>query len=204
MKKISIAFLSVSAYCIMQSCNGDKTTDTSTTSTDSSTTTMTDSSGSRMADSSSTSTMTPPAQPLNKDDSEFVTKAASGGMMEVELGKVAQEKAKSQRVKDFGSMMVRDHSQANDELKSIASSKNFTVPSAMLEDHQKHVDELKKKSGDDFDKAYMKMMLDDHKKDVSEFKETSEKATDADIKNFATKTLPVLQKHLDSAKAIHK
>ena len=204
MKKISIAFLSLSVYCMMQACNGDKTTDTSTTSTDSSSTTMTDSSGSRMVDTS-TMTQTQPlnTQSLNKDDSEFVTKAASGGMMEVELGKVAQEKAKSQRVKDFGNMMATDHNKANDDLKSIASSKNFTMPSAMLADHQKHVDELNKKSGEDFDKAYMKMMLDDHKKDVSEFKKISEKATDADIKSFAAKTLPVLEKHLDFAKAIH-
>ncbi|MEP6595222.1 MAG: DUF4142 domain-containing protein [Ginsengibacter sp.] len=205
MKKISIAFLSLTACCLMQACN-DSTTTQETSSSDSSVTTMEDTSGSRMADTSNrmadTSSMRQ-AQPLDKDASDFVNKAASGGMMEVELGKIAQEKAKSQRVKDFGSMMVTDHTQANDELKSIASSKNVTVPSAMMADEQKHVDDLSKKSGDDFDKGYMKMMLDDHKKDVAEFKKTSEKSTDADIKNFAAKTLPVLQKHLDSAKAIH-
>jgi putative membrane protein len=211
MKKLSIAFLSLTTYCLMQSCNSDSSTNTSSTTSDSSTTTTNDTTGAqmndtanRMADTSAgrnTSSMN--AQPLDKDATDFVNKAASGGLMEVELGRVAQEKAKNQRVKDFGSMMVSDHTQANDELKSIASSKNVTVPAAVMPDEQKHIDELNKKTGADFDKAYMNMMLEDHKKDVAEFKKTSEKSTDADIKNFAAKTLPVLQKHLDSAKAIH-
>jgi putative membrane protein len=100
-------------------------------------------------------------------------------------------------------MLVTDHSKANDELKSIASSKSVTVPAAMMPAHQKHVDMLKAKSGADFDKAYMNMMLDDHKKDIADFKKASSNGTDSDIKNFAAKTLPVLQKHLDSAQAIH-
>jgi putative membrane protein len=209
MKKIGTALLTFSALCIMQACNDSSTGTTS--STDSSAVSV-DTAGSRMSDTTNrmmdssnrlgdTSTMN--KAPLDKDATEFVTKAASGGMMEVELGKVAQQKAQNQRVKDFGSMMVTDHTQANDELKSIVSSKNGSVPSAMMPEHQKHVDELNNKTGAAFDKSYMKMMLEDHKKDVAEFKKTSEKSTDADIKNFAAKTLPVLQKHLDSAKAIN-
>ena len=209
MKKISTAFLTFSALCIMQACN-DSSTET-TSSTDSTTvsadvsSSMSDTTN-RMMDSSNrlgdTSAMN--RNPLDKDATEFVTKAASGGMMEVALGRVAQEKAASQRVKDFGNMMVTDHTQANDELKSLASSKNVTVPSTMMPEQQKHMDELSKKTGADFDKAYVKMMVNDHKKDVAEFKKASEKSTDADIKNFAAKTLPVLQKHLDSILAIQK
>jgi putative membrane protein len=204
MKKLSIAFLSLSAFCIIQACNDSSTGTTS--STDSSAIT-TDTSGSQMADTTNRMVDTSASgmsQPLDQDATEFVNKAASGGMMEVELGKMAQDKAKSQRVKDFGSMMVADHSRANDELKSIASSKNVTVPTTSITpEQQKEMDELSKKSGADFDKAYIKMMLDDHKKDVDEFKEAANKLTDADIKGFASKTLPVLQKHLDSVKAIH-
>jgi len=199
MKKISMAFLSLAACCVMQACNDSKTEET-TTSNDTTATTMEDTSSNRMADTSSTKMSQ--ATPLNKDDSEFIIKAASGGMMEVELGKLAQDKAASQRVKDFGNMMVTDHSKANDDLKSLASSKNITVPSALGKEEQEDVDKLSKKSGADFDKAYMKMMLDDHKKDVAEFKKCSTKSDDADIKDFTIKTQPVLQKHLDSAKAI--
>ena len=91
-------------------------------------------------------------------------------------------------------MMVTDHTDANDELKDIASSKNVTVPAAIMPDHQKHVDMLKNKSGADFDKAYMNMMVEDHKKDVAEFKKASGSSTDSDIKNFAGKTLTCFTK----------
>jgi putative membrane protein len=141
---------------------------------------------------------------VDKDCSEFMVRAASGGMMEVELGKLALEKSKNQRVKDFGAMMVRDHSKGGDELKGLAAAKNVTLPATVGEDHQKHMDDLNKKSGHDFDKAYMKMMVDDHKEDISDFEKASKNATDADLKAWATKTLPTLRTHLDSAQAINK
>jgi putative membrane protein len=140
----------------------------------------------------------------DKESAEFMVKAADGGKMEVELGKLAQQKAKSQRVKDFGAMMVRDHSKGGDELKSLAVQKNVTMPDSLSNDHRKHVTELGKKSGVEFDKAYINMMVDDHKDDIDEFQKASKNATDKDVKAFAEKTLPVLMMHLDSAKAIQQ
>ncbi|HEX2976404.1 MAG TPA: DUF4142 domain-containing protein [Bacteroidales bacterium] len=141
-------------------------------------------------------------QDNEQGDQGFLNEAASGGMMEVELGRYAQENAVNTRVKNFGAMMVRDHSKANEELKSLASSKSLTLPSSMDEKHMNKVNELKGKTGADFDKEYMKEMVDDHEKDVDEFRKQSENAKDADIKAFAAKTLPILQTHQDSAKAI--
>jgi putative membrane protein len=132
-----------------------------------------------------------------------MVKAADGGMEEVQMGKLANEKATNQRVKNFGQMMVDDHSKAGDELKSLASQKNVTLPASMSDDHQKDMDDLNKKKGKDFDKSYMKMMVSDHEKDISEFEKAAKNATDADLKAWADKTLPVLRKHLDSAKAIN-
>lgn len=213
MKKISIALISLCTFCVMQSCNSDSTkTDSTATTTDSSTNStnqgsdssnrvgMSDTSGANHMADTATSKMT--MQKPDKESTDFMMKAASGSMMEVALGQVAQDKAKSQRVKDFGSMLVTDHTKALGELKTIASSKNIMVPSSMMPEHQKHVDMLKMKSGADFDKAYMNMMLDDHKKDIADFKKAT-KSADADVKDFASKTLPVLEKHLDSAQAIH-
>lgn len=99
--------------------------------------------------------------------------------------------------------MVKDHTQANTELKALAANKNVSIPPAMNEEHQKHVSEMREKTGDAFDKAYMSMMVDDHQKDVSDFEGASNKAGDANLKAFAAKTLPVLRMHLDSAKAIN-
>jgi putative membrane protein len=133
---------------------------------------------------------------------DFVQEAAQGGLMEVELGRYAEQNAVNPRVKNFGAMMVRDHSKANDELKSVASAKNITTPAVMDNDHQKKVDDLKKKTGADFDKSYMDEMVDDHDKDVDKFRKESESGTDPEIKAFATKTLEVLLVHQDSAKRI--
>jgi len=133
----------------------------------------------------------------------FMDEAAMGGMAEVQLGKLAQEKGMSQRVKNFGEMMVRDHSAANDDLKAIARQKNVTLPDN-LGKHQDHYNDLSKKNGAEFDKAYMKMMLDDHQDDVKAFEKVAENGTDPDVKTFASQKLPVLRKHLDSAKAINK
>ncbi|MDX5348050.1 MAG: DUF4142 domain-containing protein [Hymenobacteraceae bacterium] len=143
------------------------------------------------------------AREERKDDqSEFMTKAASGGMMEVELGKMAQEKAQTQEVKDFGAMMVKDHSAANEELKQLAAQKNITLPDSMSEGHMDHVKELREKTGMDFDKAYMSLMVEDHQEDVEMFEEAANNMQDADVKAFASKTVTTLRQHLDKAKQV--
>ncbi len=135
-------------------------------------------------------------------DSEFIVNAASGGMLEVELGKMAQEKGASQRVKDFGAMLVKDHSAANEELKTLAGQKGVVLPATLGDDHQKHVDELAKLSGAEFDKRFAEIMEKDHDEDLKEFKEIADDGKDADLKAFAAKTLPTLQQHHDEVKAI--
>jgi putative membrane protein len=136
------------------------------------------------------------------DDKSFVGEAATGGLMEVELGRYAEQNALNPRVKNFGAMMVRDHSKANDELKAIAAGKNISFPATMDDSQMNIVNDLKTKSGADFDKEYMKEMVDDHERDVDKFKKESEDGTDAEIKAFASKTLPILNAHQDSAKSI--
>jgi putative membrane protein len=120
----------------------------------------------------------------------------------VELGMMAEQKAKSQGVKDFGKMMVDDHTKINDNLKDIASKKNIDLPASITPDQKKDVDKLSKKSGADFDKAYVDMMVDDHKKDINAFKKAQGNVSDNDIKNFITNSLQILQKHLDKIQAI--
>jgi putative membrane protein len=146
-----------------------------------------------------------PATPVevSQEAKDFVMKAASGGMLEVQLGQMAADKAKNQRVKDFGNMMVTDHSKANDELKSLAAANNITIPTGLLPQHQKHLDMMSKMSGSGFDKHYMDMMVNDHKEDIGEFQKEANSSGNDPFKAFAGKTLPVLQKHLDSAQTIH-
>ncbi|WP_439881028.1 DUF4142 domain-containing protein [Pontibacter sp. MBLB2868] len=136
------------------------------------------------------------------DMSEFMTKAASGGMMEVELGKLAQEKGQMQEVKDFGQMMVTDHSAANEKLKALAAQKNIVLPDSMGEEHMDHVQELRNMTGADFDKAYISLMVDDHQKDIDMFEDAANDLEDPEVKSFASNTVPTLRKHLDRAKEV--
>ena len=139
---------------------------------------------------------------MNTQDRDFIMEAAMGGMMEVELGQVAAQKGGSDAVKQFGQRMVDDHSKANSELMSLASSKGITLPTALDDKHRQQVTKLSGMSGADFDRAYSKMMLSDHQKDVAAFEKQSTKAADADLKAFASKTLPTLQEHLQMARAL--
>jgi putative membrane protein len=139
---------------------------------------------------------------MSGSDSRFVTEAAQGGMAEVELGRLATEKASSADVKKFGQRMVDDHSKANDQLKQVAAQKNITLPTGVGSKNQAAIDRLSKLSGADFDHAYVQLMLRDHRKDVAEFKKESNSGKDADIKNFASNTLPTLEDHLKSAESI--
>jgi putative membrane protein len=141
--------------------------------------------------------------PLDKGSVKFLHEAAAGSLAEVELGKLAQERAANAHVKEFGARMAKDHAKANDELKPIADAKNVALPSAPDKKTQREYDKLAKKSGADFDKAYMKHMLDDHKKDVKEFQKEAQKGKDADLKNFASSTLPTLEEHLRLAQTTY-
>src|SRR5205085_8885052 len=102
---------------------------------------------------------------VSSGDRDFMTKAAIGGMEEVELGHLATQKAASNDVKQFGQRMVDDHSKAGNELKSLAAQKNVTLPTALDQAHQGDVDRLTKLSGAAFDREYMGMMVKDHLED---------------------------------------
>jgi len=158
-------------------------------------------SGSTGTSKSAGSTSSATKGSLDSADRKFIEEAAMGGMMEVELGKLAQQKAMNEDVKKFGEHMVQDHSKANDQLKQTVSAKGVQVPASMDKKHQGDIDKLGKLSGADFDKAYMKQMVSDHKKDVSEFQKAAKSAKDSDVKSFAASTLPTLQEHLKMAQA---
>lgn len=140
---------------------------------------------------------------IDTADTHFAIAAMNGGEAEVILGRLAVKKGKSKEVKNFGAMMVKDHSKANDKLLKLIKSKNITLPSLPDKEERELINKLSQKSGADFDKAYVNAMVDDHREDVKEFTTQSKKLQDPDLKNFAIKTLPVLQNHLDEINAIH-
>jgi putative membrane protein len=139
---------------------------------------------------------------VNNDDAKFATNAANGGLAEVALGNLARQKSANEKIRNFGAMMVKDHSAANAELSAIAKTKNVTLPATVSADDQKKIDALAKKSVKDFDKAYVDAMIDGHKNALKLFQDEAKNGTDADLKAFASKTVAVVQAHLEAISEI--
>ena len=201
MKKFNlllIAGATVTAFTI-QACNSSSKTSSTEAAKDSNS--MKDTSS--MTGKDTTAKMSG-VMKVDKDDADFAVEAANGGMAEVALGKLAEQKGVSQDVKDFGAKMVKDHGMANDKLKAIAMQKNITLPDSLGNDEKQTMADLSKKTGKDFDKAYVDAMVKDHKHDISAFEKEANNGKDMDIKNFASTTLPTLREHQTMIDAIDK
>jgi putative membrane protein len=135
---------------------------------------------------------------------DFVAKAAMSDMYEVQVGKIAADKAQSDVVKQFGRQMVDAHTKTTDELMGIVKSKNIKVdvPTKLDSEHQKLIDDLNSASAKDFDKTYASQQVDAHQNAVKLFKKYAENGDEPDVKQFAAKTLPAIEHHLDEAKKL--
>lgn len=138
---------------------------------------------------------------VGKTDKQFMTKAAQSGMMEIQLAQMAQQKAASEDVKAYARKLEQDHSKANDQLKKIAEERGVQLPSDIGQ-HQQQVAKFQNLSGEEFDRAYMKMQVQHHKKDISEFRKHENRSMDTNLKEFASAQLPVLQQHYEQAQQL--
>jgi len=139
--------------------------------------------------------------PMKVTAADFVAKASEGGMAEVEMGKLASQKGTAPAVREFGQRMVTDHTKANSELEAIAARKSLTPTKMLKPEHKKALDDLRGKSGKDFDAAYAALMVKDHEEDVALFAGASS-LSDSELAAFASKTLPTLRDHLQMAKQL--
>jgi putative membrane protein len=139
---------------------------------------------------------------VSHDDARFAVAAATGGKTEVELGRLATQNAGASAVKEFGSMMVKDHSAAGEKLKALAKAKGITLPDSLDESGFKIKARLLAKSGQDFDKAYVDDMIGDHQQDIKEFESAIPKLKDPELRAFAISTLPTLKMHLAAIQKI--
>jgi putative membrane protein len=130
--------------------------------------------------------------------------AAKGGKAEVELGRIASERATNPAVKQFAEKMVTDHSDANNKLQQVAQAKGITLPDELPTEDASIKQRLTQMNGPEFDREYMQHMVQDHQKDVSEFQNEAAQAQDPEIKNFAASTLPTLKQHLQLAQTTEK
>ncbi len=135
-------------------------------------------------------------------DSDFMTKAASGGMLEVKLGQEIVKRATTPEAKQFAQQMVTDHTKGNNDLKALAAKKNITLPATLGQEQQKVYDDVVAEKGPALDQHYVKAMIADHQEDIREYQEAVTKATDPQIKGYAIQNVPMLQMHLQMVQKI--
>jgi putative membrane protein len=188
---ILMAVLLVSAVsCSSNSSQNSDSSDTSVSQNSSSTQAAADSNKKELEAKDSTEL---------KADYDYAVTAANGGLLEVQLGKLAATKASSPKVIAFAKMMVTDHSKANAELMKIAGAKVITLPAILSNQYQKDYDDMSKLDKKDFDKAYTDYMVKDHKEDIEAFKKEVQDGKDTELKAFAAKHVPILEHHLQMA-----
>lgn len=138
-------------------------------------------------------------------DQDFVNFAAQTDMVEANLGQLAQDNASSQDVKDYGQMLAMDHTNDFSQLHAAAQAANLSVPDAIDDAHNKKmITPFQKVKGSAFDRRYIKDMVDGHTKAIAVYKKEAADAQNDALKTYAQAALPVLQKHLDQAKALQK
>jgi putative membrane protein len=141
---------------------------------------------------------------LARADRKFIEDAAEGGMMEVQVGQLAESKATDPGVKNFGETLVKDHTKANNELVQLANSKHVDLPAGPSHGERRDIEKMGKLSGKDFDKKFVAMGVKDHEKDIKKFEKASGKVKDPELKAWIDKTLPTLREHLAMAQKLEK
>jgi len=157
---------------------------------------------------------------VSPGDRDFVEQSVVGGMAEVELGKLASERAANADVKAFAGMMVQDHSKSLASLKQVASQHAIPAPAGLDEKHRETREKLAGLSGAEFDREYMSVMVDAHEATVDRLQtrasedrfgddkgtvspEKSNNPVEASINQWAANTLPTTRHHLEEARRIH-
>jgi len=136
---------------------------------------------------------------IQNADQKFVRAAASGGMLEVRLGELAQQKAQSEEVKEFARMMVEDHTQGNKQLMQVAQAANIPVPSEMKPSHRAVYEELSQLEGAEFERAYVYGQVADHQKMILKHRDAAAELQNPQLKQLAAQMLPKLQRHYQHA-----
>lgn len=139
---------------------------------------------------------------LKPDEIEFMTEATKGGLTEIALSELVQQKSDNKRIQDFATMIIQDHSSANSQLSTLAGTKSVSLPDTLSRVNEMKPGKLAGEKGMDFERDYLETMIQDHKKAIADFDEAQKKAENPRLRAWISNTLPDLQKHLDSATVI--
>lgn len=195
MKLSFTAALCASALLVTTACNPTTDTNTATTTTDSAM------NNDMAADTMMGAGGTAATSTMMTDD-EFMKMVGTGGHNEMGLSQVIMDKGVTGAAKDFADKMMADHTKAGNELKPIAESKNVMLPTEMDAEHKALKDQMQSMSGEQLAEKYAQQMVTDHQNTVNVFQSEIQNGKDAEVKAFASKTLPTIQEHLEMAKKL--
>jgi len=211
-KILTAAIVAVAAFVSLEHASVAQMTQTSPATPDQPMTapsgTMTAPSGTTTTPSDSTApssgtTTTPTQTSLSPVDKQFMIQAAQGGMAEVKMAQLALQKASNERVKDFASQMIAQHTPVNNQLMQLAAQKNVTLPTSIGAKNQATYNQLSKLSGTNFDRSYMSQAgVKGHTQQSAVFQREIQRGQDPEVKNFASQVLPTVQDHLQIARSI--
>lgn len=141
--------------------------------------------------------------PVSDEVREFLTEAADGRLMDAQEGELAAGKGTTSSIREYGKLMMMDQAMLLEKLKAIASHKNVSLPTHISKEKQEGSEDLKSKSGDEFDKKFVRMMIIDHKRDIRLYKKAS-RFDDEEVSEYARTYLPVIENHLERIRKIRK
>jgi putative membrane protein len=128
-------------------------------------------------------------------DADFVAEAVAANYAEIKLAKLAMQRSSNSEVKEIARMLEADHTKVLNELKTLAQSKAITVPVEEEDDAKRKMERLRDEDADDFDEKWLEQMEDSHDKSINKFERRADHGEDADIKAFASRTVPHLKMH---------
>lgn len=128
-------------------------------------------------------------------DADFVAEAVASNLAEIQMAKLASQRSTNPEVKQLAKMLEADHTKVLAELKTLAQQKAITIPVEPKDEAKRKMENLREEGPDDFDKKWLETMEDAHEKSINKFERRADNGEDADIKSFASKTLPHLRMH---------
>lgn len=159
--------------------------------------------GSAAMDTTATPAATDTAA-ANTPGAQFLTDAIQSDNAEIKAGQAAQSMGSTQAVKDFGKMLVDDHTKSKEQASKLATGMNVPVPDGVPAGAEQELSMASSMSGAGFDKDFLSMMVKDHQKAIDKFQAEADSSDPAQVKDFAKQTLPTLKKHLQTAQSLQK
>lgn len=142
-------------------------------------------------------TQSPAEQPVTA--ATYVMRATMSDLYEIESGRQAMENGNSSTIRDFGRMMVNDHTASSRDLKAAIeeSALRVTAPTELDAEHRAMIDRLERAEGAEFDREYMRQQMAAHRKALDLHQQFQQIGEDINLQSFARNVLPVIQKHND-------